>query len=230
LIGMHRPALLLAVAASALALTACGSKSKVDVTSSAPAESTAPATADCSAPPTAAPNLQKFEAEPKLTVKPGIYTATIVTNCGTITMDLDGEKAPHTVNSFAFLAGKKYFDNTRCHRLTSYPTLSVLQCGDPTATGTGGPGYRFADENLDGATYPKGTVAMANSGPDTNGSQFFLVYADSDLPPKYTPFGKVTSGMDVLEKIAAAGIAGDGQDGAPKAPVAILEFTVKPAS
>jgi peptidyl-prolyl cis-trans isomerase B (cyclophilin B) len=162
-------------------------------------------------------------------VKPETYTATLVTNCGTITMELDAAKAPHTVNSFAFLASKKYFDNTLCHRLTAYPTLSVLQCGDPTATGTGNPGYRFEDENLAGATYPKGTVAMANSGPNTNGSQFFLVYANSDLPPKYTPFGKVTSGMDVLEKIAAAGIAGNGQDGAPTWPVAILEFTVKPA-
>ena len=138
-------------------------------------------------------------------------TATFTTNQGVFALKLNSAKAPCTVNSFTFLAKQKYFDATSCHRLTS-GNLSVLQCGDPSAspTGVGGPGYQFADENLTdksvaGGIYPAGTVAMANSGPGTNGSQFFLVYKDSKLDAKYTPFGTITSGLDVLTKIAAAG-------------------------
>src|SRR5205085_1699124 len=107
-------------------------------------------------------------------------TAILTTNRGVITLRLDATAAPCTVNSFTFLASKHYFDSTSCHRLTT-AGIFVLQCGDPTGTGAGGPGYRFADENLRGATYPAGTVAMANAGPGTNGSQFFLVYADTTL-------------------------------------------------
>src|SRR3954469_12115556 len=159
----------------------------------------------CTTPSTAEPQQQHYSREPKVTIKPTTYTATIVTNCGTVTAALDGKAAPHTVNSFAFLASKHYFDNTKCHRLTS-SGIYVLQCGDPTGSGSGGPGYEFQDENLEGATYPAGTVAMANAGPGTNGSQFFFVYADSlSLPPNYTPFGKVTSGLDILKAIAAKG-------------------------
>jgi peptidyl-prolyl cis-trans isomerase B (cyclophilin B) len=102
----------------------------------------------------------------------------------------------------------------------------VLQCGDPSGTGSGGPGYTFNDENLTGATYPKGTVAMANSGPNTNGSQFFLVFTDTQLSPNYTPFGRITSGLDVLEKVAKGGVNGTGGDGAPKIPVQLKKVTV----
>jgi len=107
----------------------------------------------------------------------------------------------------------------------------VLQCGDPTGTGTGGPGYAFDDEALEGASYPRGTVAMANSGPGTNGSQFFLVYADTALPPDYTPLGTITSGLEVLERVAAAGSDdsnGPG-DGRPRTPVQIRTLTVRPS-
>ncbi len=157
------------------------------------------------------------------------YTATLDSNCGKVTLALDAAKAPHTVNSFAYLAGEKYFDHTKCHRLTT-DGIFVLQCGDPTASatapgGTGGPGYKFADENLTGATYPAGTVAMANSGPGTNGSQFFLVYKDTQLPPNYTPFGKITGGLDVLQKIAAAGTLEGGTDGHPMADVTLNSVT-----
>ena len=168
-----------------------------------------------------------------MTIDKADYTAKIVTNCGTITIKLDGKAAPHTVNSFAFLASKHYFDNTPCHRLTT-SGIYVLQCGDPTGTGTGGPGYQFGDENLDAfgkagsggtVTYPAGTLAMANAGPGTNGSQFFLVYKDSPLSPNYTPFGQIVSGLDVVQKIAAAGSNPPG-DGSPKQPVVIESFTV----
>ena len=158
--------------------------------------------------------------------RPATATATVTLNGKPVTVELLRSKAPCTVNSFAHLAAAKYFDGTTCHRLTS-GDLSVLQCGDPTGTGSGGPGYTFADENLTGATYPAGTLAMANSGPGTNGSQFFLVYKDSTLPPAYTPFGKVTAGMDVLQAIAAKGISGGGTDGAPAETVTVNSIRVK---
>ncbi len=120
-------------------------------------------------------------------------------------IDLLNSKATCTVNSFVYLAGKKYFNNTHCHRLTTVSPLYVLQCGDPTGTGSGGPGYKFNDENLAGAKYTQGTVAMANSGPDTNGSQFFLVYKNSTLAANYTPFGTVVKGLGIIQNVAKAG-------------------------
>ncbi|MHB1431734.1 MAG: peptidylprolyl isomerase [Streptosporangiaceae bacterium] len=156
------------------------------------------------------------------------YQATITTNRGTIVIDLLNSKAPCTVNSFVFLAVKKYFDNTICQRLTT-TGIYVLQCGDPTGTGSGGPGYKFSDENLAGARYPQGMVAMANSGPNTNGSQFFMVYKYSPLPPNYTPFGQIVSGLNVLQSVAKAGSDnsnGPG-DGHPKEKVVIQSVTIK---
>ncbi|MFF7989353.1 peptidylprolyl isomerase [Kitasatospora xanthocidica] len=185
----------------------------------------------CAAPAPGAPNGKKWQAEPAMSIDAGAaYTMALDTNCGKVTVALDAAKAPHTVNSFSFLAGEQYFDHTKCHRLTT-DGIFVLQCGDPTASatvpgGTGDPGYKFADENLDGATYPAGTVAMANSGPGTNGSQFFLVYKDTKLPPKYTPFGKITGGLDVVQKIAAAGTLEGSPDGHPMADVSFNSVTV----
>ena len=158
----------------------------------------------------------------------GSEKVSFATNQGDLTFSLATAKAPCTVNSFVFLAQQGYFDGTKCHRLTT-SGIYVLQCGDPTGTGTGGPGYQFADENLKGATYPKGTIAMANSGTATNGSQFFLVYKDTQLPPSYTPFGTVTSGLDVLAKIAAKGVKGGGGDGEPAAGVTVTKVTVAAA-
>ena len=138
--------------------------------------------------------------------------ATMVTNRGTIVFDLLVTDAPCATNSFGFLAAQKYFDGTTCNRLTT-GGLQFLQCGDPVK-GTG-PGYAFPDENLSSATtYPAGTVAMANHGPNTNGSEFFLCYGDTQLPPQFVPFGRVTSGLDVLDTIAKAGATPSG-DGAP---------------
>lgn len=128
-------------------------------------------------------------------------TATLVTSCGEIELTLFPDRAPIAVNSFAFLAEAGYFDGTVSHRIV--PGF-VYQAGDPTATGTGGPGYRFEDE-LPAAdfTYTRGTLAMANSGPNTNGSQFFIVFQDAGLSPDFTVFGEVTSGLDVLDAIEA---------------------------
>jgi len=158
------------------------------------------------------------------------YEATIKTNRGSIVISLLNSKAPCTVNSFVYLASKNYFNSTPCPRLVT-TGIYVLQCGDPTGTGRGGPGYRFADENLAGATYPAATVAMANSGaPETNGSQFFLVYKNTPLPPQYTPFGTIVSGLSVLQSIAKAGVvppmnpAGGGN---PKEKVTIESVTIK---
>lgn len=156
----------------------------------------------------------------------GTRTGTVVFGTGSVTFQALADKAPCTVNSFAHLASKQYFDNTTCHRLTNSSALVVLQCGDPSGSGSGGPGYQYADENLTGATYPRGTVAMANAGGGTNGSQFFLVIKNSQLPPSYTVWGRVTQGLDVLDKILAAGIEGDAQDGKPKAPVTIKDFRI----
>lgn len=165
-------------------------------------------------------------ATPQVT---GRSTATIkLADLGTVRLELDADGAPCTTSSFRHLAALGFYDDTPCHRLTATPSLKVLQCGDPSATGSGGPGYSVPDEALEGATYPAGTVAMANAGPDTGGSQFFLVYADSELPPKYTPFGRITGGMDVLRRIAKAGIQNDTQDGKPKEPVVIESVTVSP--
>ncbi|OLT37292.1 peptidylprolyl isomerase [Actinomadura sp. CNU-125] len=187
------------------------------------------ANGECAYSPSEAPGAPEDLGTPP--VKPartGTVNATVKTNQGDVVLQLDGKNAPCTVNSFAFLAEKNFYDDSPCHRLTS-GGLNVLQCGDPTGKGTGGPGYQYADENLDGAAYGKGTLAMANSGPDTNGSQFFMVYGDSQLPPDYTVFGKITTGMDVLEKIAEAGSEPEG-DGAPKKKVTIEDVTIGAAA
>jgi len=181
--------------------------------------------------PTPLSTPQLYTKEPPVCIDPTTYTATIVTNQGTIVAALDGKNAPHTVNSFAFLAGQHYFDISKCHRLTT-SAIVVPQCGDPTGTGAGGPGYTIPDENLTGATYPAGTLAMANTGqPHTGGSQFFICYANTPLPPQYTPFGMVTSGLDLLQKIAKNGEddANGPGDGHPKQPVIIQTFTVTKA-
>ena len=154
-------------------------------------------------------------------------TFTMTTNCGTIVISTVGNKAPWTVTEMATLAKGKYFDNSLCHRLTT-AGIYVLQCGDPTATGTGGPGFQYPDENLPANAlnnYPAGTVAMANSGAGTNGSQFFLVYADTTLGPEYTIWGKITKGLDIVQAIAKAGVKGGGGDGTPAQTIALLKVT-----
>nr|WP_202492880.1 peptidylprolyl isomerase [Streptomyces sp. SID7813] len=205
-----------------------------EVTPSASAPSKAPD--PCDKPADGKVKTQTWKKEPAMTVdKSAKYTMKLATTCGDIDLALKADAAPHTVNSFDFLAGKGYFDHTKCHRLTT-EGIYVLQCGDPTAQGNGGPGYNIPDENLKDKSlkdnvYPAGTVAMANTGqPDSGGSQFFLVYQDSQLPPSYTPFGTVSKeGMTVLKKIASAGAQpADPTTGntAPNATVVIDKATV----
>ena len=151
-------------------------------------------------------------------------TISLTTNQGEIVIETTPSLAPLTVNAITALAQKNYFDKTICHRLTT-EGIYVLQCGDPTGTGTGGPGFNIPDENLPQPidnNYPAGTVAMANSGlPGTSGSQFFLVYQDTSLGPDYTIWGSITSGLDILQTIASAGVVDGGADGAPLTGVTI---------
>ncbi|AEW97681.1 MULTISPECIES: peptidylprolyl isomerase [Streptomycetaceae] len=188
----------------------------------------------CGKPAPGSPGTKQWKSEPAMTIDKGAsYTMDLRTTCGDIALKLDAAAAPHTVNSFNFLAAQGFFDHTRCHRLTTSAPLYVLQCGDPKGTGQGGPGYTIPDENLKApaiskGTYPAGTVAMANTGqPHSGGSQFFLVYKDSRLPASYTPFGTVSpEGMKVLQKIAAAGESTGSGDGAPNATVVVDKATV----
>lgn len=195
--------------------------------------------ADCAYPeaePAAKPVNPPKTDNGKVPTDPPEVSVSMETNQGNIGLQLDQAKAPCTVNSFVSLATQGYFDDTPCHRLTNSPSLAVLQCGDPSGTGTGGPGYSFANEFptnqyppgdpaiMQPTLYKRGTIAMANSGPQTgattNGSQFFLVYKDSQLPPNYTQFGTIDeTGLATLDKIAAGGITPGERgpdDGTPK--------------
>ena len=166
----------------------------------------------------AAKQVDPPQAEPTET---GKVDATLKTNVGDLKVVLDAGKTPCTVNSFLSLAEQGYFDDTQCHRLTTQG-IYVLQCGDPTATGSGGPGYQFDDELTGKETYGAGTLAMANAGPGTNGSQFFIVYQDSMLDPNYTVFGTVdAAGIKTVQGVAAKGTTNGQPDGAPKQAVTI---------
>ncbi|MGB2570619.1 peptidylprolyl isomerase [Micromonospora citrea] len=171
----------------------------------------------------------------------GTQTMTIDTNLGPITARLDRSAVPCTAGSFTHLASKGFFDNTKCHRLVT-EGIKVLQCGDPSATGkgwretdgTGGPSYNLAEENLPTdkrPAYPEGVIAMANSGqPGSTGSQFFIVYGDSQLDPNYTVVGTITGGMDLVKQVAAAGddkaFAQQAGGGHPKKEVVITKLTM----
>jgi peptidyl-prolyl cis-trans isomerase B (cyclophilin B) len=181
--------------------------------------------------------------DPAETPKDGTVEVDLKTSQGDLGLTLDRKKAPCTVQSIEHLVKEKFFDATKCHRLTASAGLKVLQCGDPKGDGTGGPGYTIPDElpkDLAAAPggqaggqplslYERGMLAMANAGPNSGGSQFFIVYGDSTLPPNYTVFGEVGEpGLKVLDKIAKGGItAGNSpDDGAPKLPVEIETATV----
>ncbi|CAA0096528.1 putative peptidyl-prolyl cis-trans isomerase B [Mycolicibacterium vanbaalenii] len=187
-----------------------------------------PASAEEASKPNDAPRAGRVPTEPAQ------VSASMATNQGNIGLQLDNAKSPCTVNSFASLAQQGWFDDTPCHRLTTSESLAVLQCGDPTGEGTGGPGYQFANEYptnqyqpddpalMQPVVYPRGTLAMANAGPGTNGSQFFLVFRDSQLPPNYTVFGTIDeTGLQTLDKIAAEGTVDGGPDGPPQLDVNI---------
>lgn len=150
------------------------------------------------------------------------YTATLKTTKGTIEIELFADKTPITVNNFVTLAKKNFYNNTIFHRVIKG---FMIQGGDPTGTGSGGPGYKFDDEKFDG-TYDRGTVAMANAGPNTNGSQFFIMHQKFDLPKNYVIFGKVTKGIEVVDKIATAPVIAGGEGSKPVTPVKIVSATI----
>jgi len=212
-----------------------------DAAAAAPTSAAAPAAlppGSCAYPTEG--TVAKANMPPKTTgvATTGTTKVELTTSAGPIGLTLDAAKAPCAVNSFLSLAGQKYFDGTKCHRLTTGGGLSVLQCGDPTASGSGGPGYTITDEPPTGlapasggaVVYPRGTVAMAKtSAPNSGGSQFFLVYADSRLPPNYSVFGAIDpAGLATLNTVAEGGsdnANGEG-DGAPKTPVTITTAKV----
>ena len=165
---------------------------------------------------------QRYPAPPDMTIEPGgDYRATLHTSLGNISIEFLPDRAPIATNSFLFLAGEGFYDGVIFHRVI--PGF-VIQGGDPTGRGTGGPGYQFQDE-LDGdGRYTRGTVAMANAGPNTNGSQFFICHADTGLPHNYTIFGKVTDGLDVVDAIADLPTDGDDR---PHDPPVIESVTVE---
>jgi len=175
------------------------------------------------------PNLKDVGTPPAQVPTSGLVNLAMNTNVGTLTLTLDQAKAPCASASMIYLTQQKFFDNTPCHRETDSEGLKVLQCGDPSGTGSGGPTYQFPTQVTGSETYARGTVAMANSGQGFDGSQFFLVYGDSQLPPNYTVVGTIDdAGLQVLDTIAANGNNGanGAGDGAPNQPVTITSMTV----
>lgn len=226
-----RKAWIIATVASAIALTGC-----VAPVTATPRESAGSASAGSAAAGAACSYQQTTDAARTVELpaasgvaNTGSVELSMTLSGGAVGLTLDRVRTPCTTNSFVSLAAQGYFDNTSCHRLVD-SGIFVLQCGDPSGTGSGGPGYQFADELTGDETYGAGTLAMANAGANTNGSQFFIVYADSSLPASYTVFGKVdAAGLKVVEKIAAAGqdnSFGSAGGGKPNAP-ALIE-SVKP--
>lgn len=162
-----------------------------------------------------------YDAPPELTIDLSkTYTVVLHTSAGDITAELYASEAPQTVNNFVFLGNEGFYDDVIFHRVI--PGF-MIQGGDPTGTGTGGPGYRFRDETHEKTSYDRGTLAMANSGPHTNGSQFFIMHAEYGLPNQYTIFGQVTEGLNVVDAIAAGAT---GAQDRPHAPVKIDSVTV----
>ncbi|TDO66794.1 peptidyl-prolyl cis-trans isomerase B (cyclophilin B) [Kribbella sp. VKM Ac-2571] len=181
---------------------------------------------NCTYKKSAEPAAKKVNAPADGKVKAsGTSKVSLNTSIGDLQLTLDSALAPCTVKSFLSLVGQKYFDNTKCHRLTVGEGLQVLQCGDPSGTGSGGPGYSFADEVYPTLKYGRGILAMANSGANTNGSQFFIVYGDaSGLTPQYTAFGTIDEpSVKLIDKVAEAGVTPQNgpQDGTPITPVEI---------
>jgi peptidyl-prolyl cis-trans isomerase B (cyclophilin B) len=245
---LKRPAAVLACL-SVLLLAGCGNErdadTATDTSSSSPSESTSetpsessepsePAadgeTTTCEYPSDGQEPAREVEAPEAEAQADGIVTATFTTNFGDITLTMDRADAPCTINSFVSLAEQGFYDDTPCPRIGDQEGFGILQCGDPTGTGAGGAGYTVADELTGDETYAAGTIAMANTGaPDTNGSQFFLVFRDSQFPPSYTTFGTIDeAGLKVIEAIAAEGNDGahPAGGGAPNKAVTIEKVTV----
>jgi len=185
-----------------------------------------PATTEAASKPAKPPRNGRIPTDPAL------VSATLRTNRGAIGLQLENGRTPCTVNNFTSLAQQGFFDNTTCHRITTAPGLQVLQCGDPSGTGSGGPGYTIPDEVFPELKYGRGILAMANTGqPNSGGSQFFMIYGDGELPPQYTAFGSITpDGLQVRDTIAKRGSDGSLEPspggGKPVQPVTIEKATV----
>jgi peptidyl-prolyl cis-trans isomerase B (cyclophilin B) len=194
-----------------------------DTTPAGPAPDRQPTGVMCEYPEDGMGAAKEVEPPPADATVSGEVPVTFDTSVGTFDATLDADATPCTANSFVSLADQGYFDDTSCHRMTT-DGIYVLQCGDPEGTGRGGPGYSFADELSGDEVYPAGTLAMANAGPDTNGSQFFIVYDETPLPPSYTVFGSVDEAtVELIQGVADDGVDdafGPG-DGAPLTAVEI---------
>jgi len=167
------------------------------------------------------PKIQKFTKNRVITFN---------TNCGDIVIEAFAKKAPVTVSMLSGLVTSKFYDQSICHRMIYSQSAALLQCGDPTASGYGGPQFQFDDENLPKASmnnYPAGTVAMANSGPNTNGSQFFIMAANTTLDPYYTVWGRVTKGLEIVQAVVANGTATGEEVGQPKVKIAIEKVSIR---
>jgi peptidyl-prolyl cis-trans isomerase B (cyclophilin B) len=234
-------AVVLAVSGVVFALTDSGpgTTAAAPVPTTSPEASSTPSTAagpnPCPVPtvkPPATP--QSFSSPPDPSLAQGkTWTFTITTSCGDIVAELDGAKAPKAVANTVFLSGKKFWDGSPCHRMT-VEGLRMLQCGDPTGTGTGGPGYGFGPpENAPADNvYKRGVLAMARTADlaQGQGSQFFLVFGDSPLDGAYTVFGEVTKGLDILDKVAAGGVTAPDAGGttAPIRKISIVRTSISP--
>ncbi|MDK3258440.1 peptidylprolyl isomerase [Blastococcus capsensis] len=178
------------------------------------------------------PNLTDVGTPPNPEATPTQGTATLLmsTDQGDLTLTLDRAEAPCAAASFVYLTEQGFYDGSPCHRLVNSETFGVLQCGDPTGTGSGGPTYKYAEEVTPDTTYPRGTIAMAKTAaPNSTGGQFFLTFVDTQLPPEYTVVGTVDeAGLAVLDEVAAGGVQGaEGPgDGAPNIPVTIEDMAV----
>jgi peptidyl-prolyl cis-trans isomerase B (cyclophilin B) len=167
------------------------------------------------------PKLQKFNKN---------RVITFTTNCGDIVIETFAKKAPITISMLTGLISARFYDQSICHRMINSTTAALLQCGDPTDSGYGGPAFQFNDENLPKpimSNYPAGTVAMANSGPNTNGSQFFIMAENTTLDPYYTVWGRVTKGLEIVKAVVATGTLEGGEVGRPKVKIAIEKATVR---
>lgn len=249
LVGGGLLAAALVIGGGAFAVNALGSSDSSTTPDASATSSAAPT--NCEKTPKLQTTAGQYPNGPEgITLAKAVLGLKIETNCGPIEMNFDSTGAPKNTEAMIFLAntgapllnvpgdnksGTKdvqgYFDNTPCHRLTT-SGIFVLQCGDPTGTGSGKPGFTTPDENLapglkkagnGNVIYPRGTVAMANSGPNSNGSQFFIVYKDSPLPPNYVVLGTITKGIEVIDKVAKAGVVGGGTDGAPQEAIALTK-------
>jgi len=213
----------LPVLATALALStlaACGGD-----------DETAQDAATCSYPSDPAAAAKAVEPPPGEPTVHGQVTATVATTVGELHLNLDADGAPCTVSSFVSLAEQGYYDSAPCHRMAVDPTFAFLQCGDPSGTGTGGPGYTIPDEYDGSETYPAGTLAMANQGrPDTGGGQFFMVFGDTELAPTYTVFGTLDEkSIALLQKVGKAGVTNVDPTvggGEPKRKVTFAKVTI----